>query len=81
MGSSRIVELASIISFNTNKIDTYFSSHGLPTLSFDTDRDVEEYNLPEHVQRAQNAVLEATDELHAYMLGPIGILMQQSVCS
>ena len=80
MPSSRIVELASIITTKTSQVDDYLSTHGLPGLSFEPTRESQEHTLPESVQAAQNAVLEATDELHALMLGPMGILTAQLVC-
>ena len=80
MTSSRILELASIITSKTSEIDTYLSTHGLPPLSLDLNEDPQEYTFPDSVQRAQDAVLQATDELHAHMLGPFGILMQETVC-
>lgn len=80
MPSSRIVELASIISSNTTQVDDYLSTHGLPPLSFEPNDEPQQYTLPDSIQAAQNAILEATDELHAHMLGPTGILRQQMVC-
>lgn len=80
MPSSSIVELASIISSNTSQVDDYLSTHGLPPLSFEPNDESQQHTLPDSIQAAQNAVLEATDELHAHMLGPSGILRQQMVC-
>ena len=80
MPSSRIAELASIISSNTTQVDDYISTHGLPPLSFEPSQDSEQATLPTTIQAAQHAVLEATDELNALMLGPEGILTQQLVC-
>ena len=80
MPPSRIAELASIISSNTGQIDDYISTHGLPPLSFEPNGSLEPDTLPHGIQSAQNAILEATDELNALMLGPDGILKQQLVC-
>ena len=80
MPSSRIVELASIISMRTKLVDDYLSAQGLPPLSFEPLADSQQYTLPDSIQAAQNDILEATDELHAHMLGPMGILNQQLVC-
>ena len=80
MPSSRIVELASIISTRTYLVDEYLSAQGLPPLSFEPIEDSQQYTLPDSIQAAQNEILEATDELHAHMLGPMGILNQQLVC-
>lgn len=76
MPSSRIVELASIISTKTNLVDEYFSTQSLPPLSFEPIEDSQQYTLPDSIQAAQKEILEATDELHALMLGPMGILNQ-----
>lgn len=80
MPSSRIVELASIISTRTSLVDEYYSAQSLPPLSFEPIEDSQQYTLPDSIQAAQNEILEATDELHAHMLGPMGILNQQLVC-
>ena len=80
MPSSRIVELASIISMRTKLVDEYLSAQGLPPLSFEPTEDSRQYSLPDSIQAAQKEILEATDELHAHMLGPMGILNQQLVC-
>lgn len=80
MSPSRIVELASIITAKNNQIDDYLSTNHLPPLSFEPNDESPKDTLPNSVQAAQNAILEATDELHALMLGPMGILTQQLVC-
>ena len=79
MPSSRIVELASIINMRTNLVDEYLSAPGLPPLSLEPIEDSQQHTLPDSIQAAQNGILEATDELHAHMLGPMGILNQQLV--
>ena len=76
MPPSRIVELASIISSNTSLVDEYISAHDLPPLSFEPNGS----SLPDGILSAQTAILEATDELNALMLGPEGILRQHLVC-
>ena len=80
MPPSRIAELASIISSNTSQVDDYISTHGLPPLSFEPNASLKPDTLPHGIQSAQHAILEATDELNALMLGPEGILRQQLVC-
>ena len=80
MPSSRIVELASIISMRTKQVDEYLSAQGLPPLSFEPIEDSQQYTFPDSIQAAQKEILEATDELHAHMLGPMGLLNQQLVC-
>ena len=80
MPPSRIAELASVISSNTAQIDDYISTHGLPPLSFEPNGNFKPETLPHAIESAQNAVLEATDELNALMLGPERILRQNLVC-
>lgn len=78
MAASRIAELASIIASNTAEIDEYLSSRGLPTPSFDAD--VAPRFLDEKpIAACRQAILEATDELHSLMLGPIGIFLIPAV--
>ncbi|KAL2059185.1 hypothetical protein ABVK25_000477 [Lepraria finkii] len=73
MAASRMAELALLIATNTANIDTHLASKGLPTPSFDANQPAHLLNDTE-LAAARRAVLEATDELHALMLGPIGIL-------
>ena len=80
MPPSRIAELASIISSNTSQVDDYISTRGLPPLSFEPNANLKPDTLPDGIQSAQNAILEATDELNALMLGPHGIFRQYYVC-
>ena len=78
MTSSRISELAAIIATNTEKVDLQLAAEGFPTPSFDAD------SPPRLLQNSRivasrQAILDATDELHALMLGPIGIFTTQPV--
>lgn len=80
MSRSRIVELAGIIQEHTAKVDSYLSSHDLPTPSFDVSYPAR-VALPPEIQASQDAVLEASDELTALLLGPAGSLMgKDRVC-
>ena len=78
MAASRMAELALLIATNTANIDTHLASKGLPTPSFDANQPAHLLNDNE-LAAARRAVLEATDELHALMLGPIGILTSPPV--
>ena len=73
MGSSRIIELAEGIASNVAKINTYTTSQGLPAPSFDADSPLELLFHPE-ISTLRQKTLDATDELHALMVGPVGIL-------
>ncbi|KAL8669385.1 MAG: hypothetical protein Q9168_006021 [Polycauliona sp. 1 TL-2023] len=70
---SRTAELASIISANTAKIDAHIVTNGIDALSFEGTSAQDMLSDPA-IRAARQAVLEATDELHALMLGPVGIL-------
>ena len=73
MDRSRIAELAGIISANTAEIDAYIAARGLPSPSFDADSPPE-LLLCAEVAELRQRILDATDELHALMLGPVGVL-------
>ena len=70
MSASRIVELGNSIQLNTLKLDIYYSSKGIPTPSFGIETPLE-INLPDEFKACRQAVIEATDELHMLMLGPV----------
>lgn len=70
MASSRILELANSIQVNTSKVDQHFSAHGIPTPSFDIDTPLE-LDLPNDIAACRSTIIEATEELHSLMLGPI----------
>lgn len=74
---SQIVQLAYTIAANTKKYDDYLSSHGLPSPSFEVKTPLK-LELPDDIEKANNAVVEATSELQALMLGPLGSLLDQS---
>ena len=75
---SRIVELASSIATGTAAIDEYLSGHGLPSPSFDADFPIA-LDLPDEIQQIRDSVLEASKELQALMLGPVGIVYHQTL--
>ena len=70
MPSSRILELANCIQTNTSIVDQHFSSHGIPTPSFDIETPLE-VDLPNDIAASRLAIIEATEELHLLMLGPV----------
>lgn len=74
--NSRIAELASLIQYHTLKVEDYISFQGLPSPSFDVSMPAQ-LQLPKAIAESQNKVIEATDELHSLMLGPMGFLFQQ----
>lgn len=79
--TSRIAELAAIISDKTDIVDEYFKSHQLPPLSFAPDAPAK-VQIPPHetdVIAAQDAVIASTQELHDLMKGPTEMLLGLSV--
>ena len=76
MSQHRIVELAAIISENTNVVNEYFVSHKLPTPTLDHTAPGQlpiPADAPE-IEQARRTVIEATDELQALMRGPRELL-------
>jgi hypothetical protein len=71
---SRIAELASTIQEQTSKVDAYLAANNLPSPSFDVSCPLR-LSLPPEIQASRNAVLEASDELTALMLGPVESLI------
>lgn len=72
--TSRIIELSASIHEHTTKVDAYLAANNLPTPSFDTSCPPK-LLLPPEIQASRDAVLEATDELTALMLGPVESLI------
>jgi len=73
MASSKILELASTIHIHTKIIHDHLLSENLPFPSFEIDSPVR-LQLPPEIIKSQNAVLSASYDLTALMVGPIGIL-------
>lgn len=71
--TSRISALASILISATAEFDAVASSEQLPSPSFDVDFPGKALFHPK-ITALRQAILDATDELHALMLGPVGIL-------
>ena len=77
MSLTRIRELASIIAEKTADIDLKVESAGLSTPSFKPESSAS-LQLDTLVE-SRRSLLEATEELHALMLGPVGLLTSHSV--
>ncbi|EEA24943.1 O-methyltransferase, putative [Talaromyces marneffei ATCC 18224] len=69
MAHNRIVELATSISQNVAKIDSYLKSNGLSSPSFDIDSPFMN-SFPEEIGSIRDAILEANLELSELLLGP-----------
>lgn len=79
MPPNRIAELATIIHNETLKVDAYLTLEKLPTPSFEVSCP-SRLPLPLHIQAAQEAILEATDELTVLIQGPMRSIAGQAVC-
>ena len=77
MPPTQIRRLALIIAEKTADIDAKLESAGSPTLSFDPQSSSS--LLRDDVAESRRSLLEATEELHALMLGPVGLLTSHSV--
>ena len=75
MASSRILDLAAIISSSTATIHNYSVSRNLSFPSFEPHA---ANPLPEELAEAQDAVLDATSELHDLLMPPINALHSNS---
>lgn len=72
----RIIQLARVISTSVAQIDGALSANGLPSPSFDEDAAVG--YLPTEISDAQDAVLDATAELHDLLLEPLHLIKKHS---
>lgn len=65
----RVAELAAIIKRQTDAVSNFLQENGRPEIS-QSSHAGPATDLPPHLRMAQNAVLEACDELQALMAGP-----------
>ncbi|OKL61872.1 hypothetical protein UA08_02509 [Talaromyces atroroseus] len=75
--TTKITELSTSISRNVAKINRFNEENDLPTQSFEPNAPTT-YDYPPDIEEARQAVLLATDELHALMAGPANALMAPS---
>ena len=75
--SSRILELASTIQTHTNELDSYITSQGLPSPSWDLDTPPV-LLLSNMAQASRNALLESIEELKALILGPVEFILNKA---
>ena len=73
MSGSRLAELSALITAHTAVIDSSLSQRGLPSPSFQPEQPADLLS-DEGIADSRQIILEATDELRALMLGPVGIL-------
>lgn len=75
---SRITELATIISKNTDRIDQFLISQGLPFPSFDIDAP-DKLSLPDELEAIRGVILDASTEIHELLLSPKELLLSNRV--
>lgn len=73
MATSRIAVLAQRIAHNTAEVEKHLLADGLPCPTFDADQPPNLVHNPK-IAAARKVILEATDELHALMLGPTSLV-------
>lgn len=71
--SSRIGELSAIIARTTAEVEAYLHSHNLPLPSFNVDGPTD-LLLPEEIDNARVAAIDATQELNDLLRGPIALV-------
>lgn len=75
----RIIQLAATINHSVAKIQEVLNAQGMPLPSFD--ENASPLPLPLDVAEAQNAVIDATAELHDLLTEPLNIIHRSSrVC-
>lgn len=78
MATSRIAELAWRIAHNATEVEKHLLADGLPCPTFDADQPPTLVHNPK-IAAARQLILEATDELHALMLGPMTLVTSSTV--
>ncbi|RFN43251.1 hypothetical protein FIE12Z_12510 [Fusarium flagelliforme] len=68
--TSLMVQLARKITEETEKLDNYFKSNGLPDLGFDVDAPDDLPKLPEDIQKCRLEISSATKQLELLVRGP-----------
>lgn len=77
--TSRIVQLAAIVSTSVAEIDAVLAAKGLSSPSFDEDAPD---SLPQEVSAAKDAVLDAAAELRDLLLDPLDqVYKYNGVCT
>ena len=75
VSTARISELAATIHTHVDEIERFMSVHSVPQASFDIDSPLA-VPLSEPLSHAREEVLDALDQLHALLLGPLPYLMR-----
>ena len=76
MASGTVSQYLSQIEENTKKYLEYFKSRGLPEPSYDAGDGLDPRQPPpSDIVASRDAAIEAADELHHLLLGPLGLLL------
>lgn len=75
VSTARISELAATIHTHVDEIERFMSMHNVPQASFNINSPLAVL-LPEPLSDAREEVLDAHDQLHALLLGPLPYLMR-----
>ena len=76
MASGSVSQLLSQIENNTKKYLEYFASRDLPEPSYDAGDGLDPRQPPPNdIIAIRDAAIEAADELHHLLLGPLGLLL------
>ncbi|KAJ6788035.1 hypothetical protein PWT90_06230 [Aphanocladium album] len=67
---SRIINLAKIISAESDKLDSYCKSQGIASPSFDAEAPSDFPKLPDDIQKSRQEIIFAASELSALVRGP-----------
>ena len=74
--SGNVSQLLSQIQDNTKKYLEYFTSRNLPEPSYEAGDGLHPWQpLPNDIIAIRDAAIEAADELHHLLLGPLGLLL------
>lgn len=70
LDTSLMIQLARKITEETEKLDQYFKSSGLPDLGFDVESPGDLPKLPDDIQKSRLEISSATKELELLVRGP-----------
>lgn len=76
MAYGNVSQYLSQIQDNTKRYLEYLESQGLPEPSYDTGDGLDPgQSLPKEIIAIRDSAIEAADELHHVLLGPLGLLL------
>lgn len=75
MATTEIQDLAQIIAYNTAIYNHYLQANSLPTPSHYVQPPERPVRLPDEIEAARSAALEASHELHELLSGSVGHIL------